>query len=146
MLLTDEKKQFIKRVYNICDNVYNTLGCGYNETVYQNAVSTELHLLNIHHDKEATVPIVYKGHNVGFVRMDIVVRGYLPVVIEMKSIANIRQEERYQLIRYLNITNCDIGFLINYPSTKTYQIEVIIKEGEKYYKYDMNSGEMVEIA
>ena len=145
MLLTDEKKQFIKTVYTICDTVYNTLGCGYNETVYQNAVSTELQLLNIYHDKEATVPILYKGHNVGFVRMDIVVRGSLPVVIEMKSIANIRQEERFQLIRYLNITNCGIGFLINYPSTKACQIEVIVKEYEKYYKYDVNSGELVEI-
>ena len=146
MNISDEKKQFIKTIHAICETVYATLGCGYNETVYQNAISTELQLLNIHHDKEATVPILYKGHNVGFVRMDIVVRGSLPVVIEMKSIANIRQDERYQLIRYLNITNCDIGLLINYPSTKACQIEVIIREAEKYYKYDVEKDELVEIS
>lgn len=144
-ILESHKKEFIKQIYSIVNTIYNNLGCGYNETIYQNAICAELQALNVPFDKEATIPVLYKGHNIGFVRMDIVVYGQVPLVIEMKSIANIRAEERCQISRYLTLTNKDIGILINFPSTKACQMESIVMNDGKFYKYDVDSDVVGEV-
>ena len=97
-----------KFVYDLLINVYNGLGSGFSETVYQNAFSIELRERGIEYLREVNLEVFYKGQAVGNDRPDfIILKGKIdnleikyPVVIEMKVGNFISNDNRQQLKTY----------------------------------------------
>ena len=94
--------------------------------------------------------VPYKGHTVGQVRADVIIRGDIPVVIETKATGTtLKAEERWQLSRYLKIQEISFGILVNFPQSATAthaQIEFLIYTDDELYLYnpDTNEGTLIQ--
>ena len=95
-----------------CTTVYNELGTGFRESIYQEALAVELRELGHHVETERVVPVKYKGSYVGNVRCDIIMDK--EIIIECKSIAKLCDKDRKQLEQYLRTTDLHKGYLVNF--------------------------------
>ena len=107
-------------------NVHNTLGCGFLEPVYQEALQMEFDLLQIPYQREVALPITYKGMrlNKNFVA-DFVC--YDKIIVELKALSALNSEHKAQVINYLKATHFELGLLINFGTTRL-TTERIIRE------------------
>jgi GxxExxY protein len=145
IMLDDQSKSTLHLVRDRIREVYAFLQKGYPENVYQRALCVELQKANLLYDLEATMSIPYKGHIVGQIRADIIIRGEPNIVIETKATAaSLKVEERWQLSRYMKIQDIPLGILVNFPQvagTTSPQIEFLIKdEEEEIYVYDLDKN------
>ena len=102
--------------------VHNELGPGLLESVYQECLRIELEDMGLHVQKEVLVPVIYKGREItqdGF-RIDLLVED--AVVVELKSVEEVKPVHKKQLLTYLRLTGKTIGLLINFN-------EVLLKSG-----------------
>ena len=92
--------------------VYNTLGYGFLEKVYENAIVVELKREGIHAIAQAPIKVLYEGHVVGEYFADILVDD--KVIVEIKAVKQLAPEHEAQLLNYLKATNIEVGLLINF--------------------------------
>ena len=105
--------------------VHRELGCGFLERVYQDALEVEFRLRNIPYEREKAIQIVYKGEPLGEpYRTDFVCYG--KVIIELKSVSEILDVHRAQIINYLKATKIKLGFLVNFGE-ESLNIERIVR-------------------
>lgn len=102
----------IKTVLDAAFEVKRTLGLGYLEAVYQNALSVELTSRGVPHERERVLDVYYKGTKVGVYRADIVVADCL--IIELKVAESLTLANECQLVNYLQTTGIDYGLLLNF--------------------------------
>lgn len=106
-------------------SVYNELGCGFLERVYQDALEVEFRLRNIHYEREKLIHVMYKGHPLGEpYRADFVCYG--KIIVELKSVSKILDVHRAQIINYLKATKMKLGFLVNFGE-ENLKIERIVR-------------------
>lgn len=96
-------------------NVYNNLGPGLLESVYEAALSYELSKIGVLHSVQVSLPVYYDSTklNLGF-RLDILVENKL--IIELKSVENLLDVHHKQLITYLKLSKLKLGLLVNFNS------------------------------
>jgi len=108
MLLENKTKKIIKCFYE----VYNTLGYGFLEKVYEKALIKELIANNFYCEEQKKIEVLYKGENVGEYFADILVDN--EIILELKATESLCEEHEYQLINYLKATNMELGLLLNF--------------------------------
>lgn len=105
-------------------DVYKTLGPGFLEAVYQEALEREMTARNIPFKSQAEIDIFYKGEKLNQVyRADIIC--YNKIILELKSVKTLLPEHEAQLHNYLRATNMKLGFLVNfshYPDVEIHRI------------------------
>jgi GxxExxY protein len=93
--------------------VYNEMGAGLLEDVYQECLEKELTDRNIPFTSQQTLNIFYKGAKLTkYYRPDLYV--HEGIVVELKAIREVGNNELSQLINYLKISNKQVGYLINF--------------------------------
>ena len=92
--------------------VYNTLGYGFLEKVYQNAMEVELKARGLLVVPQAPLKVYYSGELVGEYFADFLIEGC--VIVELKSVEQLATEHHAQLLNYLKATEIDIGLLLNF--------------------------------
>lgn len=92
--------------------VHNTLGHGLLEKPYERALAVELRERGIPFAQQPRYPVVYKGIDVGEFVPDLVV--YDQVVVEIKVVDRLSDQERGQVLNYLRISGLHIGLLLNF--------------------------------
>ena len=105
-------------------NVYNTLGYGFLEKVYENALVLELKELGCETEKQKCLKVFYNRAMVGEYFADIVVEN--AVIVELKASDSLREEHEAQLTNYLKATEIEVGLLLNFGA-KSLQIKRLIK-------------------
>ena len=95
--------------------VHNTLGFGFLETVYQNALMIELTKASLHAENEKKIQVHYHNQLVGDYIADITVED--KVILELKSVKDLHPAHSAQLINYLKATGMEIGLLINFAES-----------------------------
>jgi GxxExxY protein len=105
------------RIIGCCFKVHKTLGAGFLEKVYENAVMIELERCGLRARQQVPVSVKYEGRTVGEYFADILVEGR--VVCELKANEIVLKEHEVQLVNYLNATGIDIGLLINFGRSVT---------------------------
>jgi len=108
-LLHNELTSLILKTYY---EVYNELGYGFLEKVYQNALLIELKNKGLDVIPNKKIIVYYKGENVGDYYADIIVNN--TVILELKAAEYIIDQFENQLLNYLKGTNCEIGLLLNF--------------------------------
>ncbi len=103
--LTD---QIIRAFYQ----VYNTLGHGFLESVYEAALVIELEERGLHVERQKPLEVRYRGRPVGNYYADLVVEGQ--IVVELKACETIQAAHLAQLTNYLRATTCEVGLLLNF--------------------------------
>ncbi|MCB0278284.1 MAG: GxxExxY protein [Calditrichaeota bacterium] len=101
-------KQIIKSFYT----VYNSLGYGFLEKVYENSMILELTRQGLNASGQKKVNVFYQGQIVGEYFADIIVND--SVIIELKAIQELSQAHEAQLINYLRATRIELGLLLNF--------------------------------
>jgi GxxExxY protein len=92
--------------------VYNTLGYGFSEKVYENALAHELRKLGLQVEPQARIVVYYDGEVVGEYQADLVVNGV--VIVELKAVRQLTEEHEAQLLNYLKATPIEVGLLLNF--------------------------------
>ncbi len=101
--------------------VYNTLGFGFLEHIYVMALERELLEREHRVAREVAVRVLYKGHELGEQRLDMIVDEKL--VIETKSTLELRKGANRQVYNYLRSTNLEIGLLLHFgPEARFYRM------------------------
>ncbi|HDY72646.1 MAG TPA: GxxExxY protein [bacterium] len=96
--------------------VYNTLGFGHKENVYQKALASEFEKIGINFEKEKALSVIYNNRQVGTYRPDFIVES--KIIIEIKAVPVMPKSFETQLTYYLKSTNFKLGFIINFGSKK----------------------------
>ncbi|MDR1383120.1 MAG: GxxExxY protein [Planctomycetaceae bacterium] len=96
--------------------VYNQLGFGFQESVYQKSMLIELAKQGLKASEEVGIAVYYDNQNVGNFFADIVVENEL--IVELKSVQKLQSAYEVQLVNYLVATKTETGLLINFgPDT-----------------------------
>ena len=92
--------------------VYNTLGYGFLEKVYENALYIELKAMGLAVEKQKQIKVYYEEKEVGEYYADLLVKG--EVIVELKAAESLCEEHEFQLINYLKATDIEVGLLLNF--------------------------------
>jgi len=92
--------------------VYNTLGFGFLEKVYENALLFELSKSGLFVERQKPIKVHYEDILVGEYFADLIVEN--KVIIEIKAVDALIEEHELQLINYLKATEIEVGLLLNF--------------------------------
>ena len=92
--------------------VHKVLGNGFQEVIYQRALSLELKLRDIEHHREQEIHIYYKGEMVGVRRVDFLINE--KICVEIKAVIQLEDVHLAQAINYLEAYDLEVGLLINF--------------------------------
>ena len=100
------------RVMQAIFEVHNTLGPGFVENVYEEALTYEMELRGIPFERQEAVTVCYKGRNIGNQRLDFVVDD--KIVLELKAASALTDVFKQQTLSYLKATGLKLGILVNF--------------------------------
>jgi GxxExxY protein len=104
--------------------VYNELGDGFLESVYENSLLIVLAANGLKVDNQRPIPVYFRGNLVGEFKADIIVND--KVLVELKAVRAIIPEHEAQVIHYLKATGIEVGLLLNFgrkPEIKRFVLD-----------------------
>ena len=101
-----------EKIIGVFYEVYNELGQGFLESVYQNALSLALEQAGLQVAREVALPVFFRGEMVGDFRADLIVNGV--VIVELKSARAIESCHEAQIYNYLRSTEIEVGLVLNF--------------------------------
>ena len=108
-------KELTEKIIGIFYKVYNQLGYGFLEKVYENAMMIEFDKEEIAADSQCPIRILYNDQPVGEYFADILVDE--KVIVEIKAARGLALESKAQLLNYLKATVVEVGLLLNFGPT-----------------------------
>lgn len=128
---TMEHEQLTARIIGCAMLVQRTLGAGFLESVYQNALAHELRGIGLLVEREKRVQVRYRNMVVGDFCADVLIDSR--VLIETKAVRSLTPAHEVQLVNYLTATGIEVGLLLNFGSerlevrrkTRTYRAKTI---------------------
>ena len=122
---SDITEKIIKAFYN----VYNKLGYGFLEKVYENAMLIELKKFGLNCKNQFPIKVFYDEKNVGEYFADIIVND--TVIVELKAAENLCEDHECQLVNYLKATEIEVGLLLNFGKEPQLKRKVLTKDHKK---------------
>lgn len=117
-------------------NVYNQLGYGFLEKVYENALLIELRKFNLECVAQNPIEVFYDELKVGFYIADIIVND--SVIIEVKAAEALCEEHEAQLTNYLRATEIEVGLLLNFGKKAEFKRKVFSEEYKNLNKSSLS--------
>ena len=105
-------KELTEKIIKIFYRVYNKLGYGFLEKVYENAMMIEFKKEGIPAVSQSAIKVFYEGEVIGEYYADILVGN--KVIVEIKAAKRLIKENEAQLLNYLKATNIEVGLLLNF--------------------------------
>ncbi len=118
-------KEITDQILKCFYQVYNTLGYGFLEKVYENALLIELKSKGLNCSTQQKINVHYKGKKVGLYYADIIVND--KVIIELKA-SPLIEEHEYQLLNYLKATDAEIGLLLSFGKEPEFRRKIFTNE------------------
>tara|TARA_B110000305_G_C19441203_1_gene641978 strand:+ start:1804 stop:2187 length:384 start_codon:yes stop_codon:yes gene_type:complete len=104
------------QIIELAYKVYNTLGYGFLESVYEKSLLIEFKKNEITVENQESIKVYYENEIVGDFIADLYVEN--KIIVELKSVKAISLQHEVQLVNYLTSTNNDVGLLINFSENK----------------------------
>ena len=114
-------------------NVYNKLGYGFLEKVYENAMVIELRKLGLEVINQKGIKVYYDEIEVGQYVADLIVEDV--IIVELKAAESLCEEHEAQLTNYLKATNVEVGLLINFGKSAQFKKKIF----DNNYKIKTNT-------
>ncbi len=105
-------EELTRSVIGAAMEVHKALGNGFQEVIYQRALSIELNLQGIGHEREKEMSLQYKGYDIGKRRADFFVEE--KIMVEIKAVINLEDVHLAQAMNYVEAYNMEIGLLLNF--------------------------------
>ncbi len=125
MLHEDLTAEIIRAFYK----VYNTLGYGFLEKVYENAMAYELAKQGLEVRQQMPIQVYYDNQLVGDYYADLVVARR--VIVELKAADGLRPEHEAQLLNYLKATDMEVGLLLNFGPEPSYMRRIFTNDRKR---------------
>jgi len=123
----DETYQFL----GACSEVYNEMGCGFLESVYQECIDKERASSDIPSEAQQPIDLVFKGQELqGKFAPDLLSFG--TVTVELKAVQRLAAEHGAQLINYLKACRIEVGLLVNFGSHPQLENERIVSQIHRF--------------
>jgi GxxExxY protein len=116
-------------IIGIAIDVHKSLGPGFIESIYHNAMKRLLDLNNIKYDTEKEVAVYLNNYIVGKHRMDLIVKDN--IVVELKAVEEISRTHIAQVISYLKASGLELGLILNFAKSKLEIRRVILSKNLK---------------
>ncbi|MFQ3550268.1 MAG: GxxExxY protein [Armatimonadota bacterium] len=114
--MTDSRKyihsEITEKIIGCAMEVHRTLGCGFQEVIYQRALAIEMESKKLSFSREHEMDIFYKGQLIGNRRVDFFVEN--KILVELKAISELEDVHLAQAINYLEAYNMEVGMLLNF--------------------------------
>ncbi|MDY6969223.1 MAG: GxxExxY protein [Spirochaetota bacterium] len=117
-------KDITERIIKGFYEVYNELGIGFLESVYENALFIVLQEYGFEVDCQKDISVYFRGKIIGKFKADLIVNN--KVIVELKAAKNIVPEHEAQILNYLRATDIEVGLLLNFgnkPEFKRFAFE-----------------------
>jgi GxxExxY protein len=114
--------ELTEKVIRAFFKVYNTLGYGFAEKVYENALTIELRKLGLKVEQQKSITVYYEGSIVGEYVADVIATDV--VMLELKAVRQLTDEHEAQLLNYLKATPAEAGLLLNFGPKAEYKRKV----------------------
>jgi len=101
-----------EKIIGCAYRVYNTMGFGFLESVYENCMMIELSKAGLKAEQQKEIEVYYDDEPVGDFKADIVVED--KIIVELKSVKCLVEAHEVQLVNYLVATNMPVGLLLNF--------------------------------
>ncbi|MDR1479821.1 MAG: GxxExxY protein [Planctomycetaceae bacterium] len=111
--------------------VYNELGFGFLESVYQNALYFELSSRGFKVETQKAIDVYYHDQPVGKYRADLIVNDL--IILELKAVDYLVEEHEFQLINYLKATDKEVGLLLNFGMKPEIRRKVFDNNRKKHW-------------
>ncbi len=109
-------EELTERIIGCAFKVYNTMGFGYLESVYERCLLIELRKVGLTAESKIPITVFYEQQIVGEFIADILVED--AIILELKSVRQLAKFHEMQLVNYLVATKKDLGLLINFGEEK----------------------------
>ncbi len=120
-----------RRVIGAAIEVHRVLGPGLLESIYEEALCVELALGHISFERQVSMKVHYKQHDIGDARLDLLVCGQL--IVELKTVDSLAPVHVAQLLSYLKINRLQLGLLLNFNvSELRHGIKRVINTHDKF--------------
>lgn len=106
--------------------VYNTLGYGFLEKVYENAMMIELRREGLICEAQIPIDVYYEDCKIGYYVADIIVDD--SVILELKATESLCEEHEAKLINYLKASDIEVGLLLNFGKKTEFKRKVFGSE------------------
>ena len=116
-------KDLTKEIIGAAMEVHSTLGCGFLESVYEEAMAVEFGLRDVSFERQKPLDVFYKEKNVKQFVCDFLVAG--AVLVELKAIKELTGVETAQVLNYLKATSLKLGLLLNFGASSLQYKRVI---------------------
>lgn len=121
-----EENDISYRIRGAIFAVYNHFGPGLLETIYEKALALELEEQGLKVQTQVTLPIIYRGVKLeGNYRLDILVED--KVIVEVKSVDELHDVHKKQLLSYLRLSQLKLGILVNFNTNELVSKKSIIR-------------------
>ena len=108
-----------------CFEVYNRMGCGFLESVYQECLAIELEARGIPFEQQKELPLTYRDRLLASrFKADFICFG--TIIVELKALSLSADEHRCQVLNYLNATGLQLGVLINFGHHPKLEFERLV--------------------
>tara|TARA_B100000929_G_scaffold280375_1_gene258323 strand:- start:631 stop:1023 length:393 start_codon:yes stop_codon:yes gene_type:complete len=114
--MSANEKTISERVIGCAFTVSNTLGAGFLEAVYENALALELAQAGTAFERQKALDVSYKGAVVGHYIADLVIEQRL--IVEIKALSSITAVHEAQLMNYLQATGISVGLILNFGTPR----------------------------
>ena len=104
--------ELTEKIIGIFYRVYNKLGYGFLEKVYENALMIEFRSERIQAMAQLPIRVEYNGQTVGEYFADLMIEN--KVIVEIKAAKSLAVEHEAQLLNYLKATDIEVGLLLNF--------------------------------
>ena len=111
-----EYKELTEKIIGCAYQVYNSMGFGFLESVYEKCLLIELHSAGLKAESQKPIKVCYKNEVVGEFVADIIVEDL--IILELKSVSGINKIHEAQLVNYLVATGKSVGLLLNFGEQK----------------------------
>ncbi len=111
--------EITEKIINSFYKIHNTLGYGFLEKVYENALVIELKRAELKISQQQNIKVFYENQVVGDYHADLIVNDR--IILEIKAADCLREENRSQLINYLKATDKEIGLLLNFGKSAEFK-------------------------
>lgn len=125
-------KEDTDKIINAFYKVYNTLGFGFLEKVYEKALIIELKKIGLNARAQVPVKVHYQELEIGDYFADIIVNDR--VILELKALDALCDEHSYQLVNYLKATKIEVGLLLNFGKKPQIKRKIFDNEYKKSIK------------
>lgn len=105
-------EQITEKIIGVFFDVYNELGYGFLESVYEQAMMIALEAAGLKVQQQVAVPVWFRSRQIADFRCDLLVE--TKVLLELKAARNIEKSHEAQLLNYLKATDIEIGLLLNF--------------------------------